>query len=237
MRTKAAQLFVTAFTTMVVVFVFSTMVGSAEWSAEVTMEPDWAYQSTPFECHVMVKNVGNSTMHVTNIDLSIVCDWCHGDITDHFNIFKGDQTILPGESHLFRKSVTSGFYGSFYPTDILVHAYDEGDAVLANRTYHFYMSFKEAPPSLLDFAVFFIILPPFFFICAAGITWERRLWMRHEIENALNTKHPDALLRFKWWPYYWENEGQMWLVYFVWAHQSIFLTLLLVFGAILFTQG
>jgi hypothetical protein len=209
-------------------------IASAEWSAEISTSPDNAYQGVAFDYNVTIHNNGNATMHVTSISINI--SWGHDWISvyfpppyEYYQVFSGDQAIEVGDEHTFRATVTTGF-GGMFPTTTLVTAYQEGDLSPTTANITGSISFAPAPPTPPSPIGTAFGLGLFFVIILGSLIWGffwGKVWWSHEIANALRTKNPDELLRWKWRAYYWEAEGAMWKNYLVWIVGALIFTLLM----------
>lgn len=205
-----------------------------EWVADVETAPSDAYQQVPFDYQVTVKNTGNTTLHITRINATIYWPWDGWMFPDSsppsqsFEVFSGDRAIGVGENHTFTASVTTGFGGGF-PTNTYVRAYTDANNTVFTKKITGGMTFAPAPPvepTPVEVGFLSILLVPVLLgIFAFGFYWGKFYWS-HEIESAMKEPEPDALLIWKWYPYYWERDGAMWKNYLLWAAISVGMALI-----------
>jgi hypothetical protein len=200
-----------------------------EWAAELTSAPQSAYQGVPFDYTVLFTNTGEKTIHVKWVNLTIVWpnpnpEW--GDPSEHFVVFSGERNVTYGSDTDFVRQITSNFFGGF-ETNVSIVAFAEGEVNSTVRYYSGHISLTGSPASSggpgwqIIFIVAFLL---FFGLSYFGFLWGK-YWWSHEIENALRFKNPDLLLLWKWFPYYWENSGRMWLNYILWSIISAIIAL------------
>jgi len=209
--------------------ILASHVVQAGWNANVTLAPDSAYTGVPFDYMVHLVNTGETTILVKWVNLTIIWpnpnpEW--GDPTEHFVIFSGDRNISAGNDTDFVRQITSNFFGGF-ETNVSMVAFVEGEVNSTIRYYSGHISLTGSPASsgvpgwqIIFIVAFFV----FFGLSFVGFLWGK-LWWSHEIENALRYKNPDLLLLWKWFPYYWENSGRMWLNYVLWSIISAIIAL------------
>jgi len=194
-------------------------VAQAEWSADVTLAPDSAYSGAPFDYAVHLTNTGETTIRVKWVNLTIVWPFSNpewGDPSEHFIIFSGERNVTPGSNTGFVKQITSNMFGGF-ATNVSIVAIAEGEE---NSTVGYYfgsihMASAPATYGLPGWEIFIVLFLVFFAVDWLGFQWGK-FWWSHEIENALRFENPGLHLLWKWFPYYWENSGKMWLNYILW---------------------
>lgn len=217
------------------IILFSCPSATADWTATVTSEPSIAYQTVPFDYSVTINNVGDAYINVITVNLTIIWPGTpppgFTDPSEHYIIFDGYRQIAPGEVATFSQRINSHFYGGFQ-TRINITAWTEGSDY-STQTFYGSITMQNAPDEGLR-AFGYGVLVVFFFIFF-GIMWLGFLWGKfywsHEIDNAFSVRDPDALLWWKWHPYYWERNGKMWYNYVLWLIAAAVLIILIAIAA------
>ena len=208
--------------------ILASRIVQAEWSADATFAPESANSGVPFDYRVHFTNIGETTIHVKWVNLTIVWpftdpEW--GNPSEHFVIFSGERNVTIGSDTDFVRQITSNMFGSF-STNVSIVAIAEGEANSTVRYYNGSILMTSSPTSSgVPGWVIFIAVFLVFFVMSWGFFEWGKFWWSHEIENALRYKNPDLLLLWKWFPYYWENNGKMWRNYVLWSIFSAIIAL------------
>jgi hypothetical protein len=229
----ARALYCSVAVSLFVLAVFCPSSARGDWSGDVQIEPSQAYQYVSFDLEVTVTNTGDQVMRVSHV--GAVIDW-PGDLpfpdvpspSESFEVFSGNESIAPGESRTFSRSSSSSFFGGGFPLTVRVTAVSEGDAAPVTKEYSSNITFAPASqaPHANDDVIFYFALV--FFILVLGVVasgfYSRKKLYDAEIKNALKLDRPDGKMLWKWFPYYWEKQGRMWLNYALWFAVAMFLT-------------
>lgn len=198
---------------------------NADLPVQVTSGPSSAVQGIPFEFSVTVVNFGNSSINIIFVGLTIVWpDQNFLSTEENHTIFNGTRSILPGTSETFSNRISSESFGSF-ATIVEIDA-QKIDGNVTKQSYQGQIDLQGASSSDTNSSPIWIAI--LIFLIIFGAMWigfyYTKWWYKEEIDNALgNYRNPGFIMLLKWYPFYWEDSGKMWLNYLLWSAISLIL--------------
>lgn len=213
-RRKRIVFLVSFFAAGLLLIIVSTDVADGEWTGEVSVSPERAYIGGPFTCSVQFLNTGSTEITIQSIVFTIKWpspppfpDW--PDPTEHHLIFKGNQTIMPGESFTFERTITSGLYGGF-STETSIVARSEWDGSVSENKFPDTISLGGESPGYVDPYLIFLLLMTFAFVIAFIIRYhpwtdeKARLnlsdteirWFSENLHRLARLRHDELITRY-----------------------------------------